>query len=143
MGIELRIICLKCDAKVNVISMGREEYAVEPCPCADAKPEEEEPIRLPYMTLARVLKQKVVTALYQKNNGALRELTGFLGTNDLRHVSSELHYFHELDDNGIANENLLKTSCKVLDICRIYNISHFDKDTGTRQEYIVDESMVA
>jgi len=123
------------------------DVSVDPCGCMepekDLYPElgNAEPIRLPYLTLARILVKKVVNVTYRKKNGDLRELTGFLGTNDLRHVDSKLHYFHELDDDGVDSEvgGLAKTNCKCLMIDRIIHVTHFDADSGIQTIYEVEE----
>jgi hypothetical protein len=153
---KIEFSCASCMDALNVADTS-EPYTVDgettimieidPCPCCQNQtPEEGDPIRLPYLTLVRILQKKVVTVLYRKKNGDLRELTGFLGLNDLRYIDSDLHYFHELDENGVDSEmgGVAKTNCKVLNINRIYSVEHFDSISGIhKQSYIVDESEVA
>ena len=147
---EYTIICMDCGeelhTRIDVLdNKGTLQIEVEACQsfkCTqDAQPEDDTPIRLPYLMLARILKQMVVTVTYRKKNGDIRELTGFLGTNDLRHVDSQLHYFHELDENGVDGEigGLAKTSCKCLMIDRMINVTRYDEKSGVQTMYEVEE----
>ena len=142
MAISLDLICSKCGADVVTEYVGSQTVEVEPCPCALAAPIPEEPIRLPYMTLARILTKKVVNVTYRKLNGDIRELKGFLGTNDMRHVDSKLHYFHELDENGVESDvsgAICRTNCKCLMVDRMMGVTHYDADSGVETLYEVEE----
>jgi hypothetical protein len=144
--ISIDLICSKCGKDVLATWAGGQTVEVEPCSCVVASyVETDEPIKLPYLTLARILKQKVVTVLYRKKNGDMRELSGYLGTNDLRHLAANVHYFHEVDESGVDSDiggGFVKTNCKCLIITRIYAITHYDKNTGIPTEYSVEESEV-
>jgi len=135
---QFKLQCMSCGERLEIVEASQPytkdgetivDVAVDPCACKIKEPvEDDSPIRLPYLTLARILNKQVVTVTYRKVNGDIRELTGFLGTNDLRHVDSKLHYFHELNDNGVDSDigNNLMTSCKVLMVDRIINVTHYD-----------------
>lgn len=143
---EIKFICSECGVGLEIKSLHGLTFAVKPCPCAEVEKDlypELKPITLPYLTLARILTKKVVDILYRKKNGDLRELKGFLGTNDLRHVDSLLHYFHELDDDGVESDvsgAIARTSCKCLMIDRILQVTHYDADSGVQTLYEVQEA---
>lgn len=146
---KLKLICSECGLGLDIKSLHGLTFAITPCPCAKAVEEDlypelgnNTPIRLPYLTLARILVRKVVNVTYRKKNGDIRELIGYLGTNDLRHVDSLLHYFHELDDDGVDSEiggGLVKTNCKCLLVDRMINITHYDSESGIQTIYEVEE----
>ena len=150
---KINLTCMSCGEKLEITETSMPytvdgetviDVAVDPCACQFSGVDcgDDSPIRLPYLTLARILNKKAVTVTYRKKNGDIRELTGFLGTNDLRHVDSKLHYFHELDDDGVDSDvsgAFCKTSCKCLMVDRMISVVHYDADTGVQTMYEVEE----